>query len=934
MNTRYLNDKGVQYVRDSLAAFPRPDRAAADAIRRWADARGLTLDPDATDAVTLHYQFAPDRGWVGVVTEKMTLTQAVLANWQGESSNNLIGAALGAPWGGHFPGGPLTIVGALHGKGLIHYGAEYSVYNGLFRQTENADYSARTHVQLPAEDFQAFIWQLDFHNHYRATLDRYWAEGLDTYRKAAKISFITACNKQVCEGSLSDAGRRLAWQAAGLERPGPMLRGNGKPGSKPRIRASLLNVYGYVSTDLLCLHDTVTALTLLYIPGNASPLHEFSDEAQMQDWLAKQCQDPRKREAVQAHFALADREDGLSYSGLHTALSGLGCYPQPYHLDSNRAGFTTEGIWSPRDYINYKPGTYSPPLSEELFQALARLHKQRSYRDADFIVTGDSEVTKAKWRGYLNASINLLAPLALAVPELAPLFAAAGAAQFGLGLDQAINAKHAQAKAEGVGNAVFGLLNAAPLIHAGVTRAPALFRFKYDGFVVPSRINEQVGYPLSPLDPPKLPLAAAAEVEQYFHLPVPAAALPGADPLVAGAVLRTPNYDGTADTLSASIGGYLDDVVYDVEADAFIREHDLNEVNPTYFQAAPDSRDLVQVTVGSRPVSNEMRASTLRALGIDLHLPVQLPLPAPATLRPIPRQILSIWVGDRVIDDTLLANLASNAEHIRGSGYTLRLYLSTHTPTAYQENLRLLAERAPEVRVLPLEQQPFYTRFKAGDNYSQYAAAIEGNGGVASNYASASDILRYALLDAEGGLYLDVDDSLLAAGERPAAPDGAAQGEPAAALGEIDLSTTNDGLLLSPPMTNETMDMRCLYNNSMIGSHPGNPTLRAILEEMHARYIDEPGFYESKPSQEADRAGFYRYATTLSHLTGPQLLSDIVDQRLPVLRVMRQVNNLYAIPQVNANPFVDPQAMLAAQRQLLPLDRVARVGAYGSWARP
>jgi hypothetical protein len=934
MTTRYLNDKGVQYVRDSLATFPRPDQAAAAAIRHWAGTHGLTLDPDTTEAVTLHYQFDPARGWVGVITEKMTLTQAVLANWQGESSSNLIGAALGKPWGGALPEGPLTIVDALRGQGLIHYGAEYSVYNGLFRQTGNADYSARTHVQLPAEAFQAFIWQLDFHHHYKASLDRYWAEGLDTYRKAAKISFITACNKQVSEGSLSDAGRRLAWQAAGLERPGPALRANGKPSRKPRICASLLNVYGYVSTDLLCLQDTVSALTLLYVPGNASPLHEFSDQAQMQDWLAGQCQDPRKREAVQAHFALADREDGLSYSGLHTALSGLGCYPQPYHLDSNRAGFTTEGIWSPRDYINYKPTTYSPPLSEDLFLALARRHKQRSYRDADFIVTSNSDVTKAKWRGYLDASINLLAPLALVVPELTPLFAAAGAAQFGLGLDQAINAKHAQAKAEGVSNAVFGLLNAVPLIHAGVTRAPALFSFKYDGFVVPSRINEQLGYPLSPLYPPKLPLAAAAEVEDYFHLPGTVAPLPGADPLVAGAVLRTPRYNGMPDTLSASIDDYFVDVVYDVAADAFILESDLNEVDPTYFQAAPGSRDLVPVTVGRRTVSNEMRANTLRALGIDLQLPVQLPLPAADTLRPIPRQILNIWVGNRVIEDTLLANLARNAELIRGSGYTLRLYLSTRTPTAYQENLRLLADRVPDVRVLPLEDQPFYARFRASDNYLQYAAAIDGNGGVASNYASASDILRYALLEAEGGLYLDVDDSLLAAGERPATPEGTAQAEPGEALVDVELSTSHDGLLLYPPMANETKGMRCLYNNSMIGSHPGNPTLRAILEEMHARYLDEPSFYDSKPLAETDRAGFYRYATTLSRLTGPQLLSDVIDQRLPLLRVMRQVTNLYAIRRINAYPVVDLPAVQAAQRQLLPLNRVARVGAYGSWARP
>ncbi len=260
-------------------------------------------------------------------------------------------------------------------------------------------------------------------------------------------------------------------------------------------------MYGYTATDLLCLHDAVSGLVLLYIPGNASPLHEFSDKKAMLDWFANQCRTPRTRDALQGHFALADREDGLSYSGLHTALCGLGSYPAPYHLDSNRPGFTAQGIWPPQDYINYKVKDYSPLIEGDLFLSLARRQKQRSYQDAHFIITSDSEVTKAKWRGYLNSAINVLGPLALVVPELAPLFALGGIAQFGLGLDQAIHAKNARQSAEGIGTSVFGVLNALPLVAAGVSKAPVLLRFKHEGFVIPSRVNEQIGYPLSPITP-------------------------------------------------------------------------------------------------------------------------------------------------------------------------------------------------------------------------------------------------------------------------------------------------------------------------------------------------------------------------------------------------------------------------------------------------
>lgn len=931
MKNQYVNAKGVQYVRDSLAGFPRPDRAAADAIRQWAKERAIDLDPDRVDAVTLHCQFNPKLGWVAVIAQKMTLTQAVLSNWQGESANNWLGAAIGAPWAGHLPDGPLTIVDSLRDQSLLDNHSPYGVYNGLFRHSDKQQYNASTLVPLDAEAFESFIWELDLHKHYKSMLDSYWGAHLEHYRIGAKINFIAACNKQVAEGSLTDAGRQLAWQACGLEAAAPMLRSDGTASSKPRVRARLLNVYGYAATDLLCINDAVSDLVLLYIPGNASPLHEFKGKQALLDWFAEQCRAPEKRDALQAHFALADREDGLSYSGLHTALCGLGSYPEPYHLDSNRPGFTAEGIWPPKDYINYKAKDYSPLIQGDLFLTLAKRQKQRSYQDANFIITSDSEVTKAKWRGYLNSAINLLAPLALVVPELAPLFALGGVAQFGLGLDQAIEGKSAQQKAEGVSTSVFGLLNAAPLITAGLSEAPTLLRFKNDGFVLPSRVNGKLGYPLSPTTPPHLPLA---EVADYFHIPDPIAPLADANTDVAGAIVRTPRYDGTPDLLAAMIGGYHAEVLYDMEADAFRLASDLNEVEPTYYIATPGSSNLVEVDVRTRPVTHEMRMATLRALGVDLKLPIDLPALHTEDLRPIPKQILNVWVGDRVIPQQLIDNLASNALKLRDSQYALRLYISRAEPSAFDENLQRLAANAPEVDVLPLEDQPFYNSFKQSDNYAQYQAAIDGNGGVASNFASAADVMRFALLEHEGGLYMDIDDALLAPGEYPSVIDGVPRGKPGERLDDVALATSDTGLLLYPPLSNEKMGMDCLYNSSLIGSHAGNPTLRAILQEMQARYLEEPGFYDSKPSLQTDAQGFYRYARTLSRLTGPRLLTDMVDRHLPELGVIRQVINLYAFPRTNSWQFLSLADLQAVQKQLLPLDRIARVGGFNSWSRP
>ncbi|WP_194787675.1 dermonecrotic toxin domain-containing protein [Pseudomonas sp. UFMG81] len=915
MNAPYVNATGVRYLREHLKDFPRPDRAAADAIRNWARERGQALDPDRTDVVVLHHQWRHGTGDVGVVAQQMTLTQAVLANWQGESASNLLGAAFGEPWAGSFPDSQrITLVERLEPPGPLQSGTGYSVYNGLFRQTHPAEYSARTHVQLAAEDFQRFIWDLDFHSAYRTMLDTYWRTGEASHRLAARIAFITACNRQVAEGSLSDDARRLAWRAAGLE-------------SSPRpLHRRFLNIYGYVATDLLQISDPGTGQTLLYIPGNTSPLHAFSDQASLQDWVAQQCRNLDTRAALQRHFALADLPDGLDFSGLSTALDGLAVYPRANDLPSNRPGFTNEGVWHPHTFINYKTATYSPLLEGDLFQALTRQQRTRSYADADYRITSDGEVTKARWRGYLNSAINLLAPLAIVVPELAPIFALGGVAQFGLGLDQAINAHGQQAQAEGVGTATFGVLNALPLAQAGVSKGAGLFRIKADGFVVPQEVNGRLGYPLSPVSPPHLPFE---EVAPYFHIPDAIPALEGADAATYEAIDRVPRYDGTPDLLAASIDGYNAEVVYDLENDSFILEGDLNEVEPQHYVARAGTRDLMPVNVRNRLVSDPMRMASLRALGVDLHLPVLIPATPLAGARAIPKQFLSLWVGDKVLDAQLLSNLGSNAERLGDTAYNLRLCLSRANAGVYSENLRLLQVHAPGVEVLPLEDQPWFASFRDGPYHAQYQAAIEGG-----NFSSASDVLRYPMLHSEGGIYMDVDDTLLAEGEHPYTRNGQGLGNPGEALTQVELHTTDEGLLLFPPMSNEKLGMNCQFNSSLIGSHAGNPTLLAISEEMRARYLAEPGFYDSRPHLQDDPEGFYRYASTLNRLTGPGLLTDVVDRQLPALGILRQITNLYQMPRINAFQYVNLDAYRAALRLLLPFNRFIRVGGLHSWAKP
>ncbi|WP_442108932.1 dermonecrotic toxin domain-containing protein [Pseudomonas sp. NUPR-001] len=917
MHIPHLNTAGVQYVRNHLATLPRPDRKAKQVIADWLVSQGVNQDPDQIDVVTLHLHPQAPTGYQAQVVQRLSLTQAVITNWQGESSSDVFGGLFKRPWAGTLPdNGPITIVDQLPTPPFYDNSTRYLVFNGLFKRTEPALYDHSTLINIRAEALQSHIESLDFHTLYKASLDTYWSEQLTSYRQCCKLNFIAACNKQAAEGSLGDAARKLAWRAAGL-----IPRGKG-------LRLSTLSIYGYAATDLLYINDASSDLTLLYAPGNSSPLLEFASENLLKDWIAEQCKDAAKRKALKQHFRLADGPQGIEFSGLDTALEGLGEYPKSHRLPPEHGFFNDDGRWPPRTYVNYRPGKYNPKITGDLFLALAQRQRQRCYDDADFLITSNAEVTKSRWVGYLNTTLNIVAPLTFVVPGLAPLLALGGIAQMGLGLDQAINGKTLKAKEEGVGNLVWGLLNAAPAAAHAVSRGAKLFTFKSARFVSPSRVNEQWGYPLSPINPPRLP---ELDVAPYFDAAAaPAVELPETEHFP---VERTVDWEKKSQSITGKFakGGYLVelDLIYDIELDLFVETSDLNSLEPKTYEARQGDILMRRVQPGTRPVTDEMRMATLRRLGVDLQLPVQVPN-LPADVRPIPKRISSLWIGDKPIPPELLENLARNTNRLTDTQYQYRLFLSNAHPHIYEQNLRQLAEKAPNLKVETLEQQPFFSTFKDSKFYAQYQDALDGNGGVATNYSSASDVLRYPLLSAEGGLYMDVDDELLQAGEQYPGCVGFGPCT-AQALDTVELATTNEGLLFHPPVSNQLLDMEHEFNTSLIGSHPGNPTLDAISEKIHERYQQDPEFYQSRPDREQDPAAFHDYTRRLSKLTGPGMLNDAIDQTLPQLSQMRQLERLFKLPLINGRTFVDLDRWILAQQELMPLNRIARIGGAQSW---
>lgn len=895
-------------VRQSLKGFPRPDLLAQQELAEWLTSQGIANSPLLTDIVTFHYRTEPaGEGRTltrtkAVITQKMNLVEALLTNWQGETATGYGGFHYG-DWAGLPPQAPLTIVERLEPLSPLSNASPYLVFNGLYKRMQPPCYAPDTRLPIRAEDFQASIWKLNIHTLFKQQLDTYWVEHQDDYCQTIHIAFITACNRQVVQGSLSELGRLLVWRAAGLL-------------PYTDLSVSMLNIYGYSSTDILLITQGTGNAVVLYIPGNASPFHEFSDAQSMKRWFAQQCQPLEKRSALLAHFARADWPDGLDFSGLETALTGLGLYPEAHHFTPQHPGFATSGIWDPQQIIDFRPDSYSLPIIGDVFEYLTLLRKQRSYADADSQITSNHDITKLRWSNYLNLATDLLAPLAILLPELAPLLMVGGLAQFSLGLDQAINGKTLSNRDAGVAEQVFGLFNALPVAGQGFARWASIYRSTRPGFFTPNRLADLLGAPMGAAPP--VPLTDSVELAFREQ------AIVSSDTMASVVTRVDQNLEHRFMAWLQTREGIVSEwVEYEFVSNSFIRSRDAQQINPLRWRLANANDTALTPSLRQQIATDSQRTATLQALGIDLDVPVDYEPYAHLKRTPIPKLISSIWLGDRLLQGEFLEALVQNTRIARSSGYRYQILLSQQDPQVFRQNLQTLSRRAVGAQLLPLETQGFFQVLRRSPYYPQYLAAITGNAGNGQNFASACDILRYRLLKEYGGLYLDADDRLLAANK----------GELSPPLATVSLQTTPNGLVLSPPVSNDQLGMYVKFNSSMIGSHPGNPTLDAISDEILRRYSLAPEFYNSRPDPRQAPLPFQGYARRLSLITGPGVFNDVVDQHLPMLRQLREICHLLVSPVCDIHATIDLGQFHAVLREHVPLDRIARIGQEHSWAQ-
>ncbi|VVO48761.1 hypothetical protein PS862_00198 [Pseudomonas fluorescens] len=354
-----------------------------------------------------------------------------------------------------------------------HGSGNHQTYEGIYRQTVPQIYGPDTQIALRPADVKKWVWELRLQTLYSAYLDRAWpsdeavvAPAPYALRTSVKAAFVMSAWLQRHEQRLTGEGLKLALLAAGLSADQTWetlaIDQLQAPTTAPSaVKASRLKLYRYTATDIWIFRRPPSAQILMYVPGNSSPLHDFTHAGQLRQWVVTQGGDSETKQALAAHFADEDRADGTFHAGVVTALDGMAIYPRVHRLTKEAGFFNNDGYWDPAQYIGFDDS----PTGTDPFAQLVLTMKQAALASVKTI-RDDAQVNRDSLSAVVEPVvqwINRYGALALFIPGGEGLLALAGLIDAGYGLDQAINGETADQRSAGVTRTVFGLLNALPV---------------------------------------------------------------------------------------------------------------------------------------------------------------------------------------------------------------------------------------------------------------------------------------------------------------------------------------------------------------------------------------------------------------------------------------------------------------------------------------
>jgi hypothetical protein len=304
---------------------------------------------------------------------------------------------------------------------------------------------------------------LNFEDIYQKYLDEYWNENYMTYLKHLRLSFLHAVLSQVKEGSLSLEGAQIA---QGIFERNQSISGHFLGFARPNYAKwkfwldDLLATpqkYAVYSYDMVCFTNSKHEHVLLYIQGNSSPIHEFTNLNNLYIWLVNQTKSKIKRQVIQSHFFMSDWQNITS---LFNFFYAEGVNDILYAMSQTELNASTLN-----DYF-----VLSAPISNDqvLFDKLTKNVMEKSKGDIPYMVTSNRDRFKEQILYVVHTFSTFILPFALICPECVifdVIFFTNSAFEIGVGMDDLIHHKAAF-----VNRLYFGILNAVPTF-------PSVLRF-------------------------------------------------------------------------------------------------------------------------------------------------------------------------------------------------------------------------------------------------------------------------------------------------------------------------------------------------------------------------------------------------------------------------------------------------------------------------
>ncbi|WP_404935261.1 dermonecrotic toxin domain-containing protein [Nitratireductor sp. L15S-10] len=272
-------------------------------------------------------------------------------------------------------------------------------YEGVYTDGPGAGfYGTPNEFRILASSLRDAIWKADFQSEVLSSLNDFWADHQDHIALLAKVQFAVSAMRAIHASDLSLSGATMVMQGAGANSDQLLAAISNGIGAEAEnvddIKVTAFDINGYPSSDIVRFTRS-NRHTVLYIPGETPSFHEFGSETALDRWVKEMAASREERARLTRHFSLYNLQDGFWYTGVANGLEKLG-----------------SGVWNTG--INSGSRLYS----KNLFFELAESMRQRSFSDADTLITSDSEITRDLWIDNFRTLNAIFWPIMMLAPEL------------------------------------------------------------------------------------------------------------------------------------------------------------------------------------------------------------------------------------------------------------------------------------------------------------------------------------------------------------------------------------------------------------------------------------------------------------------------------------------------------------------------------------